>query len=247
MANTWLCSHPQACNLVRDYIHSTQAPLPTLKKAISVVKDPHHIEPNAKEIKAMYQADNFITAPMSLNPWAKSVLKMRREKKSKVIELKVSADTSAAKAHFWLYPDVACQLWQQVHAQLKLAPSEPNCPYQLKYSQALKETRPIIISHDALIPFFQALGFTAYAMKGSGHHEEPKPKQVKLISDTVSSSKQVIWIEENNIHFPHSIEKLQRPNDIVIEIDSNGDFPGDMMAPLKGLIQKLEGLSNVES
>ena len=245
MADTWLCSHPQACNLVRDYIQSVQAPEPTFKKAISLVKDPHHIEPNAKEIKAMYQADNFITAPMSLNPWAKSVLKMRRDKKSKVIELQTSADTSAAKAHFWLYPEVACELWQQVHNQLKLAPKTPPCPYDLKEAQVLKNQNPIIISHDALIPFLNQRGFKVYAMKGSGHHEEPKPKQVKLISDTVKNSKKIIWIEENNIHFPHSIEKLQRPHDIVIEIDTNGDFPGELMAPIKSLIQTLEGLSNV--
>tara|TARA_R110000868_G_scaffold163614_7_gene395878 strand:+ start:1863 stop:2660 length:798 start_codon:yes stop_codon:yes gene_type:complete len=246
-ANTWQCSHPQACNLVHDYIKSTNSPLPSFEKAIKIVKDPHHIEPNAKEIKAMYKAQVFITAPMPLNPWAKSVLKMRREQNAKVIELMspITKDKEAL-AHFWLYPEIACQLWTQVHEQLKLQENEPACPYNFDFKQTGKTEFPIIISHDAVVPMLKSLGYDIHAIKGSGHHEEPKPQQVKAIADTVNKYKKVVWIEENNIHFPHSIEKMQRSNDTVLEIDTNGDYPGELLAPLKNLLRQLEEHSNAK-
>lgn len=253
----WVCAHPQVCQLIADYFEASNQPVPPMSKAISSIADPHHIEPTSKEIKKMFNAEYFAAASDQLHPWVKSIIKMRTsESKLKTIQFSLadkeknkysnSNSNKEALAHFWLYPDIICSYWTQFHAWLASSAQVPVCPYlqqldDLK-SAAKKVNMPVIVSHDAIIPLLQSIGIKAYAIKGSGHHEEPRPEQLKALKKLIDHNPTVIWIHEKQIHFPHAISDLQRTNDKKIMIDTNGDYPQTGQRPLQQLISKLNQL-----
>ena len=247
-ADTWLCTHPQLCQLVEDYHRANNSELPKLEKAIATIGDPHHIEPSSKEIKNMSKAPVLLAAPMALHPWSNAIVNMRAQnKKTKTFEFKTSknilttyTDASLESlAHFWLYPTIHCDYWQQYHQWLNSNKEMPVCPYleqeeKLKLA-AKKVTIPIILSHDALVPLLRSWAIDAHAIRGSGHHEEPRPEQLKKLKQLLDKNAQVLWVIESKIHFPNSLKSMQRTSDRRLELDTSGDYPLVGLTPLQRL------------
>lgn len=243
----WLCTHPQLCQLAEDYFKATKVEIPPLEKAISINGDPHHIEPTSSEIKAMTRAEVILAAPAELHPWSRQVVKIRHDQKLQTLEfplvkaqeLGYQDASPEALAHFWLYPKIHCQYWEFLHQKLAKSPTLPECPHA-HYENKLKIVAskiklPIILSHDALVPLFRSWGIDAHAIKGSGHHEEPRPAQLKELQRLLQKNEKVVWIIESRISFPSAIKKMQRTGDIRLELDSSGDYPSVGLHPLQRL------------
>lgn len=243
----WMCTHPQLCQLADDYFKAIETQVPELTKAISAVGDPHHIEPTSAEIKAMTKAEVLLAAPPELHPWSRQIVKIRHGQKlqtfefplSKAKELGYSDASPEALAHFWLYPKIHCQYWEFLHQQLNLTKSLPACPYsnyETKLKLAAKKVKlSIILSHDALVPLFRSWGIDAHAIKGSGHHEEPRAAQLKELQRLLQRQEKVVWLIESRISFPSALKKMQRPSDIRLELDTSGDYPSIGLHPLERL------------
>jgi ABC-type Zn uptake system ZnuABC Zn-binding protein ZnuA len=217
---------------------------PQLIKAIAAAGDPHHLEPSSDEVKKMLKANVLLAAPSALHPWSRAIVDMRKDKNSTLEFMtptnhKMKEASDEALAHFWLYPKIHCDYWLQLHQFLKVKSMPPSCPYQdleEKLRQAAKKiNQPIILSHDALVPLFRSFGIDAHAIRGSGHHEEPRPSQLKQLQKLLDHHQEVIWIVESRIHFPQSIEKMQRPKDRRLDLDTSGDFPQIGLTPLQRL------------
>ncbi len=249
----WLCTHPQLCQLAFDYFKLSNQRMPSLDKAIKVSSDPHEIEPTAKELKALYRTPYLIAGPKELHPWATPILDLRnknKDLKSFSYEInpeflkKYPASNGEALAHFWLYPDIKCEVFEKLQKWINDNAQIVECPY-LKESQLLKNinlSMPVIVSHDAIVPMLLSKNINAISIKGSGHHEEPTPKQLKKVYQLLKTHQKVIWLVEDQIHFPTAIEQLWRKGDIIIHINTNIDFPSKTIDPLVDLASKLENL-----
>src|SRR5690606_32966076 len=119
------------------------------------------------------------------------------------------------------------------------APTLPSCPldsYEAKLKEAATKVKlPIILSHDALVPLFRSWGIDAHAIKGSGHHEEPRPAQLKELQRLLQKNEKVVWLIESRISFPSALKKMQRASDIKLELDTSGDYPFIGLHPLQRL------------
>lgn len=243
----WLCTHPELCQLVEDYLKVTQADIPMLKKAIAIDGDPHHIEPTSAEIKAMTKAEVVLAAPPELHPWSRQVVQIRNGQQLQTIEFPLANGkelgyehaSPEALAHFWLYPKIHCQYWEYLHQKLAKATTLPQCPhaeYETKLKNVASKIKlPIILSHDALVPLFRSWGIDAHAIKGSGHHEEPRPAQLKELQRLLQKNEKVVWIIESRISFPSALKKMQRTGDIRLDLDTSGDYPQVGLHPLQRL------------
>lgn len=243
----WLCTHPQLCQLAEDYFKATNSEVPALKKAISIDGDPHHIEPTSAEVKAMTKALVVLAAPAELHPWSRQIVEIRKKQQLQTIEFPLANGkqlgyeqaSPESLAHFWLYPKIHCQYWDYLHQKLAKAATLPTCP-QLEFEEKLKGVAskvslPIILSHDALVPLFRSWGIDAHAIKGSGHHEEPRPAQLKELQRLLQKNEKVVWLIESRISFPSALKKMQRTNDIKLELDTSGDYPFIGLHPLQRL------------
>lgn len=250
-ASTWVCTHPQVCQIVQDLYASQNNESPKLVKAIASILDPHEVEPNSAELKKLYKADVVISAPSELHPWIVPILKMRQKQgQLKSFQFQIASSiknkyknaSTEALAHFWLYPDIKCDFILQLQQWLKAKDTPKNCPFEndADFLNQVDKTIPVIVSHDAIVPLLTSFGIKAYSIKGSGHHEEPSPKQLKNIQDILKQNPKVLWIVEKQIHFPHSIEHLQRKSDKIIKIDTNNDFPSTGLSALEELKQSLQ-------
>ncbi len=253
-ASTWLCTHPQVCQIAKDLYGPSGLESPTFVKAIASILDPHEIEPNSAELKGLYKAEVLISAPSELHPWIVPILKMRQKQShlksfqyniSDSLKTKYKNASTEALAHFWLYPDIKCDFYKKLQQWIELKTDKKTCPYftDADFLNEVDKTIPIIVSHDALVPLLTSYGIKAYSIKGSGHHEEPSPKQLKNIQDILKQNPKVLWIVEKQIHFPHSIEQLQRKSDKIIKINTNNDYPSKgltALEDLKRLLQKSE-------
>ncbi|PIP89237.1 MAG: hypothetical protein COW01_06850 [Bdellovibrionales bacterium CG12_big_fil_rev_8_21_14_0_65_38_15] len=253
-ATTWVCTHPQVCQLTQDLYQSSGLESPHLVKAIASILDPHEVEPNSAELKGLFKAEVVISAPSEMHPWIVPILKMRQKQShlksfqyniSKSLKAKYKNASTEALAHFWLYPDIKCDFYQKLKQWIEIKADEKPCPYMADadFLSEVEKTTPIIVSHDALVPLLISYGIKAYSIKGSGHHEEPSPKQLKNVQNILKQYPKVLWIVEKQIHFPHSIEQLQRKSDKIIKIDTNNDFPStglSALEDLKRLLQKSE-------
>ncbi len=239
----WLCTHPQLCQVVADYYKLSNIQAPKLTKAIASNKDPHEVEPTTTELKNIYKARYLITGARELHPWITSILNLRSKKPElKTFSYDVNQDYlkrypkshKESLAHFWLYPDIKCDVFNKFQKWIERDKEPIECPYK-EEALVLKDIKieiPTIVSHDAIVPLLLSLGIEAYSIKGSGHHEEPNPKQLKEIHLLLKKHPKVLWIVEKQIHFPNAIEALKRKDDKIIHIDTNRDYPSNKDAPL---------------
>lgn len=254
------CTHLEVCRLI-----NMSAPDAFNTKILVLTKgDPHEFEPSIDQIKELLNADILISGPLELNPWMKKIY-YQRLKNIKLVTFslkihpayiqKYGKDNLEALSHFWLYPDVFCDMKNQminwIKNQLKIQKIQNACntkDIELKLTNVLSKTKsPIILSHDALYPLFKAYKsetLKVIPLKGSGHHDEVSPDTVKGLYN-ILKEKKVIWILEKNINIPANILSKVRPTDKVIEIETgisstteiNSDFP-----VLSELIKELNNL-----
>ena len=258
---TLYCSHPEICKMINHL-----GPLKT-ESLISIVGDPHEYEPSILEIKKLISAPLLVTGPNELNPWIKKVLFQR----SKIPNLKTISllfdqndflfypeANGETLSHFWLYPKVYCSLKNKLEKSLSsigipLKASEL-CDSSKAEKQLqvvlLKIKKPIILTHDALLPLFLHLAKDRVdqivAIKGSGHHEEANPQSIKKMYNALSAP-QVIWIQETGINVPQNIINKIRKNDIVIKIDTANEKENAAFSVINELTIKLSTFADKEN
>ncbi|MDD4973110.1 MAG: hypothetical protein PHY93_02110 [Bacteriovorax sp.] len=226
---------------------------------VSITGDPHEYEPSVMEIKKLISAPILITGPNELNPWIKKI-NFQRSKIPNLQTISILFDqkdyltypgaNGEALSHFWLYPKVYCSLKSKLEADFKklghdlklIKLCDSKKPETQLSSILIKIKKPIILTHDALLPLFlnlvQDKTHTIVAIKGSGHHEEANPESIKKMYNALAAP-QVIWIQETGINIPQNIINKIRSNDIVIKIDTANSKDDDAFSVLKKLTQKL--------
>lgn len=251
-AETILCSHPQVCNLL-----SIIYPSDKLQSSVVFVGDHHHYEPNSNVIKNFIEAPILVTGPKALHPWLTPILKKRSEK---LINIDASIDINFTEtyqskspevlAHFWLYPDIACDFLDQYQTKFKKHKIQfekhttADClkKYSSSWDELIKLSKkistPIVLTHDALIPLLKKLNLKVFALKGSNHHEDISPNAVKSLHGETKNT-EVIWIQEEGFEVPPAIKRLIKKNDKVITIDTNGKKGDDVSLVLSVLKTKL--------
>lgn len=251
-AGTLACSHTELCKLV-DIIASENH-LQNLKTQglIYVSGDPHEYEPSTAEIKSLLSAPILLTGPNELNPWIKKINFQRSKNPAlKTISLlfqKKHFDfypkaSGEALSHFWLYPKIYCSFKEQLEVELKkineavmISRCDPTS-VEKELAQALtKINKPIILTHDALLPLLSGLdpAHMIVAIKGSGHHEETSTDAIKKMYKALEAPS-AVWIIENSINVPQNILSKVRSSDIVIKIDtanSSGPTPFSIIKEL---------------
>lgn len=245
--NVLQCSHPELCRLARIVLEENQAAGFEFQSLVKIVGDPHEYEPSVSEVKSLIKAEMLITGPHELNPWIKKINYQRaKSPNTKTISLSLDKSDFAlytqgsqeALSHFWLYPKIFCGLKSRLEKEfltmkvLTSLSSKKNCVNEeKKIENELKETllnikTPIVLTHDALLPLLRSLAPTATiaAIKGSGHHQESTPEDVKKLYSALKAPK-VIWLEEKGINVPQNILAKKRSADSTLLIDtasSNG-------------------------
>ena len=256
------CSHPELCRMIRLISHENNLSGIQTENLVSITGDPHEYEPSSMEIKKLINASILVTGPNELNPWTRKI-NYQRSKNQSLQTISILFDpkdfliypgaNGEALSHFWLYPKVYCllktklenELIKRGHAlkSIKLCDSI-KIENQLR-SILMKIKKPIILTHDALLPLFLNLGGPKYpvvAIKGSGHHEEANPQSIKKMYDALATGN-VIWIQEMGINIPQNIINKIRPNDIVIKIDTGNGKENEAFSVLAELTQKLSPYS----
>ena len=257
--NTLFCSHPELCRMIRQIAHENNLSVLQTESLVSITGDPHEYEPSISEIKKLISAPILITGPYELNPWTRKI-NFQRGKIPSLKTISILFDEKdymayknaghEAISHFWLYPKIYCSLKNKLESQLKqlgfvlkrLTICDSQKPEEQLRSILLKIKRPIILTHDALLPLFLNLSqdktHTIVAIKGSGHHEEANPESIKKMYNALASP-EVIWIQEIGINIPQNIINKIRPNDKVIKIDTANGKEDEAFSVLSELTQKL--------
>lgn len=251
--NTIFCSHPELCRMINRISNEKTESL------VTIVGDPHEYEPSTMEIKKLISAPILITGPNELNPWIKKI-NFQRSKISNLKTIPLLFDQNIyqmypgangeALSHFWLYPKVYCNLKSKLEIELQklsfiinkaTSCDSFNAEAQLR-AVLIKINKPIILTHDALLPLFLSLAkshkFPIVAIKGSGHHEEANPESIKKMYGAMEAP-QVIWILEAGINIPQNILNKIRKNDIVLKIDTGKSKDGEEFSVLGELTKSL--------
>lgn len=254
-----LCAHPQICNLL-----SIITAKENVSSVVVFVGDHHHYEPDAKVVKTFIQAPLLITGPKALHPWLNKIIK-KRSSTNVTIDAKITptffqkyqTNNQETLAHFWLYPDIACDILMQYKNELKKINyptkeiSQYECLERFKnISLKMKAItanikRPIVITHDALLPLFKSLNANVISLKGSSHHEEIAPKVVKTLSQELKNNS-VIWIQESGFEVPHVIKKLIKKDDLVVQVDPNGKMGENIEETLNQIALKLSAIQELK-
>jgi hypothetical protein len=230
------CSHPEVCKLIQNY---SDGKIKT-NALVNISGDPHEFEPTTNEVKALISAKNLIVGPIELHPWLKKISYQRNKISGlKTIQLKISKEVTdyyksqnlEALSHFWLYPMALCDLKKQLEQQISLPKECDFKTIELLIRKKLKSvTYPIILTHDALLPFMNFHSdnmINIVSLKGSGHHDEVSFDAVKKLSKVLTNTKST-WIIEKNISVPISIKKQIMNSKRIINLDSGvSDFNND--------------------
>ncbi len=240
--NQLQCSHPELCRLARIVLEENQVSGYEFQSLVKIVGDPHEYEPTINEVKALIKAEMLISGPHDLNPWIKKINYQRSKlSNTKTISLPLTKSDYAlypnggheALSHFWLYPKIFCAMKARLEKELldmkilSALTSKKNCAdEEKKIEKDLKETLlsvkiPVVLTHDALLPLLRSLAPTATiaAIKGSGHHQESGPEDVKKLYNALKAPK-VIWLEETGINIPQNILAKKRSADLTLAIDT---------------------------
>lgn len=261
--DTIYCSHPELCRMLNRIIkynsHDNNPNFVQTESLVTITGDPHEYEPSVKVIKKLITAPVLLTGPNELNPWIKKINFQRSkipnlQTVSIIFDQKDLAGYSEANrealSHFWLYPRIYCSLKSKLEIQLKNIGHpfklSPPCDFKKEEDQLrsilIKIKKPIILTHDALLPLFLNLTqngkHSIVAIKGSGHHEEANPESIKKMYNALVAPK-VIWIQETGINIPQNIINKMRANDIVIKIDTASTNENEAFSVLSELTEKL--------
>lgn len=250
-------THPELCLIYRELLPGDRC-----ESVVKVVGDPHEFSPSVDEIKKMISSKKLLVGPMELHPWVKTILFQRSKGTSqttivteknllkKISEQNYLKASVSTLSHFWLYSDVFCQMKRDFAEQLKITMNFNECMSRgyenekILSSQLQKISRPIIITHDALVPLFLKLKRKdqfIFSLKTSDHHDEIKSKTIKELNDILKKEKSVVWLLENEIEIPMQLKNLIRKSDKIIRIETgytkNGIGQSQILEISKGLIE----------
>ena len=246
IASEFLCTHPQACNLVSESLLDSDKHV--FKLAIDKELDPHHHELSPLEIKSLITAEYLIIAPEELQPWVKTILK-KRSKNTLIISLSdevKNLQNTHQLSHFWLYPEQLCFNKKFIRTQLKkykfkVNNHKCNKDYLNNMSNTLKDlnSKSYVLSHDALSGLFSKFKINHIALKGSHHHDSIDSKKMKILQKFKKKYPTLTWIKESNVKIPHNIINKKRTTDSIIELDITGKLGTKSEQVLLDLITKL--------
>lgn len=254
-AETLYCTHAEVCRLAKNQLDSKIE----LKELVTIAGDPHEFEPSSDEIKALISAPILLSGPNELNPWMKKIL-YQRSKNSKLLTFSLSIpqkiatkynNNREALSHFWLYPDLYCDLGVQLSNWEFTKKNSNSKKFMCDHSALMSSLKSkiasteatIILTHDALQPILNELAHSKIkiiSLRGSGHHEEVSSASIKEMYLALKDKKR-IWIIEKNINIPENITNKIGKNDKKILVDtsklntnSNEDF-----STLKTIIEEI--------
>ena len=234
-SETIACSHLKICHLINELLeteHQTKLPF-------TYQGDPHFFEPSPEAIRNFLTVKTLIAGPRELHPWIEGIKNGRKSGQSIFLELPQGLkkdypqSTEEGLSHFWLVPELYCDYREKIFASLKawsylsssaeLSPCEDSI-LNLMDARLKKEdtTTPLILSHDALVPYLQKLGYPHFVLRGSGHHDQVSPELLKNLTDYLKLHSKVIWVLEEPIHLPPRVLAFKRPVDSEIKINIHG-------------------------
>lgn len=259
------CAHVQICNIIDEILPQKTSKV-TVKMPFQLQGDPHHFEPGPKAIKEMLKVPYLLAPSEHLSSWQKKIIQQRKkDNQLKSHELKLSRDsqrkevfTNEVWAHFWLYPKSLCRAKKEIESQLiswELIKTSTSisCSFlglkllEKKLKKYSKQT-PLVLYHDALLPYFLSLGVEAVAIRGSGHAEQVSLSKIKEFHQFLAKHPQVLWVQESSIHIHSQLKGLQRPNDLSVALDTLGKRHESstkvLAGVLKALVKKLQSQHN---
>jgi ABC-type Zn uptake system ZnuABC Zn-binding protein ZnuA len=243
------CTHPEVCRLIE---HTTLSQIKT-NSIVVINGDPHEFEPNSGKIKELITSKVLITGPLELHPWLKRVIYLRQKNSALItFTLKINEkylamygkNESEALSHFWLYPEIFCDMKNQLANMPWITNQKIKTNTDCSYKEVLTNltlklnnlNAPLVLTHNALLPLLKKLApstLEIISLKGSGHHDEVAPSAIKQLYDVLKKPK-IFFIAEKSINIPLNIKNKIRPSDIVINIDTgtssnlnntNSEFP----------------------
>lgn len=257
--STIFCSHAELCKMLNRIALENKITDLKTNTLVSISGDPHEYEPSISEIKKLISAPILLTGPNELNPWIKKI-NFQRSKSlaTKTIGLTLDGSynqfyphaSAETLAHFWLYPKVYCSLKSKLETELiklghkltAIKKCEADTAEKLLSDALAKLNRPVILTHDALLPLMNSLGSNKahliIAIKGSSHHEESAPLAVKKMYDALKAPR-VIWVQEIGIHVPANVLNKIRSSDTLIKIDSAKSLDDNPFSVLVELANRL--------
>lgn len=245
------CLHPQTCNLLQSLIKENKKDQITVQEISGPTGDHHHFEPSLKQFKKLAQVEYLILPPQELFPWVKKI-KPLRKKGTKTYFLTLEAPLERTKNHFWLYPKTCCQLHEKLKSKLiewkiitDIHAKKTYCPLnQLSLELPKSPKKPIIVlTHNALEPFFKENGLKTLVLEDHGHHQHQTKIQVMKELHNLSQQKEtpLIWIIETNIYTQNTKwKKYIKKHHQIIKINLKGSFPSSPSETLEKLLGPLK-------
>lgn len=233
-SETIACSHLKICHLINDLLENqNQTKLPFIYQG-----DPHFFEPSPEAIRNFLTVKTLIAGPRELHPWIDGI-KNGRQGQSLFLELPADLkknypqSTEEGLAHFWLVPELYCDFrtkvfnalksWNYLPSTSELAECKDSLIEILEQRLQKEEKKtPLILSHDALVPYLQKLNYPHFVLRGSGHHDQVSPDLLKNLTDFLKLHEKVIWILEEPIHLPPRVLAFKRSIDTEIKINIHG-------------------------
>ncbi|MCY4643009.1 MAG: hypothetical protein OXB88_00160 [Bacteriovoracales bacterium] len=251
------CTHPQVCALVVKAQKALKIDSPPPRLAFALVGDPHHFSPSPKLIKRLTKTQSLFAPHLSLWPWGRKILQMRRKDEGKkTFTLGLPPDfksgrslSKEAVAHFWLSPSSYCHAFKETVTYIKSLhaprtwPSSTPCPHEglsRHFKKAFgKTTAPFVLNHDALVPLLEEYNVPYLSLRTSGHHAELGPKDLKRAMQFLARHKKVYWVWESQIKTPKAITAMKRKGDKNLRLDTLGK-ENDQKAPLEVFMDQLK-------
>ncbi len=232
---TIACSHIKVCHLINELLeteHQTKLPF-------TYQGDPHFFEPSPEAIRNFLTVKTLIAGPRELHPWIDGIKNGRQEGQSVFLELPPSLkkeypkSTEEGLSHFWLVPELYCDYREKVFAALKTwghlttktqlsLCHDPTLNLLEARLKKADRSLPLILAHDALVPYLQKLEYPHFVLRGSGHHDQVSPELLKNLTDYLKKNPKVIWILEEPIHLPPRVLAFKRSVDSEIKINIHG-------------------------
>lgn len=252
------CTHVQVCNILEELLfeakitHKVQISMP-----FQVQGDPHHFEPGPKVVKTLLEVPFLMAPSRHLSPWLGKIIQQRSQKKSlKSFELPLQSSkgfkekfSQEVLAHFWLHPKALCHAKKHTAQQLlnwglienKLEVQCLSSGIQMLAEKLKRQSQkiPLVLYHDALMPYFSELNIQAFALKGSGHGEQVSIQKLKKFHQYLAKNPRVLWVRENAIHIHSQLKGLQRQEDISREVDTLGKRHQPSSQPLSTVLKDL--------
>lgn len=243
------CIHPQVCRLLLNSIPDVKYE----ELRFGRMSD-HSFQMTAAQMKKTFKAKVLILPPAKLFSWIPKLVESRSTQTGlKTIVLNSITDTKKdivhnhgdeALGHFWLDPESECDNIKKIQQQFNIEMIADPC-IEIKninklWAKAKKDklkNKLLLITHDALTPFFEKLGIPHLTLKGSGHHEPITPAQMKKIIRKIRSHQgKIVWVEESGIKIPSSMKRYIKKSHHLIKWDPEVIIPH----PLETLLEEVK-------